>query len=61
MSDSPKTVRARWIGPFAADRGPGQPVLNHGDEADVLPIELESGHWEAVGKSRASAPKGEDE
>jgi hypothetical protein len=49
----PKTVRARWVGPFACERGPGTTPLNYGDEADVTPAEAESAHWEPVKGAKA--------
>ncbi len=56
----PETVRAIWRGPFVAQRGLGSPLLQPGDEADVLPAELESSHWEAVTKTAAKTAKGDD-
>ena len=51
------TVRAIWRGPFVADRGPGLPPLHPGEEADVLPLEAVSEHWEPVGRKDAAAVK----
>lgn len=54
MSDD--RVKARWNGPFDAQIGPGL-ILKPGDEYEVTPGDLLSGHWVAVGKDAKAAEK----
>lgn len=49
-------VKARWVGPFDAEIGPGI-VLEHGDEHEVTADDLLSSHWEPVGTDAKKAAK----
>lgn len=53
---APDTVPAIWLGPFKGERGPGVADLEVGDECQVSPELLESGHWEAVTPPTLPAP-----
>jgi hypothetical protein len=55
----PSTVKARWVGPFDAQLGPGL-TLKPGDEHEVTPGDLLSAHWEPVGSQAKQAVKVEE-
>lgn len=51
---APDTVPAIWLGPYKGERGPGVPDLEIGDECQVSPELLESGHWGPVAAAAAA-------
>jgi hypothetical protein len=53
---SSNLVKARWVGPFDAQIS-GKVTLTPGDEYEVSPDDLKSGHWEAVGTAAKKVEK----